>query len=385
MVYLDNAATTRPCGAAVSAVSRMLTEGWANPSAAYREAVDVEKQIAKARETILHSFGDSRLSLVFTGGGTEADSLAVLGGVSRRKDKSRVILFSAEHPAVLKLPPKLEARGYEVCLIPSLEDGRIDLDAFETAANSEVCLASLMHVNNETGAVQPVAEATAILKRKNPDALFHSDGVQAFMRLPFPAGIDLYSISAHKIHGPKGIGALVVKNPSKIEAQIVGGGQENGLRAGTENTPGIAGFAAAVEWIASQTECADRLRAMKCCFYHELLHRIDGLRVNGPDPESQQSAPHIINVSMPDVRGEVMLHALELENILVGTGAACGARKVKNSRTLEVMRVPPWAAENAIRVSFGLMNTPDEAREAAEAVFRCYRKFRVARSPVRQA
>ena len=378
MIYLDNAATTRPCDAAVSAVSRMLTEGWANPSAAYREAIDVEKQVAKDREAILRQF-DARLSLVFTGGGTEADSLAVLGGVSRRKNQSRVLLFSAEHPGVSKLQPKLEARGYGVCVIPSMEDGRVDLDAFEAAANGETCLASLMHVNNETGAVQPVAEAAAILKKKNPDALFHSDGVQAFMRMPFPAGVDFYSVSAHKIHGPKGVGALVLQNPKKLEAQIVGGGQESGLRAGTENTPGIAGFAAAVEWIASRQDCADYLRAMKLCFYHELLRRIDGLRVNGPDPESERSAPHILNVSVPGVRGEVMLHALEREGVLVGTGAACGARKVKVSHTLEAMRSPAWAAENAIRVSFGLMNTQEEAREAAEAVWRCFERYCVGR------
>lgn len=379
MIYLDNAATTRPCDACVLAVSRMLKESWANPSAAYREAVAVEKQIAAARESILRPFGNAGLSVVFTGSGTEADSLAVLGGVSRRQNMRRVLLFSAEHSAVRKTESQLQARGYEVCVIPPMEDGRINLEAFEAAANEETCFASVMHVNNETGAVQPIAEASAILKKNNRDALFHADGVQAYLRLSQShlQGIDLYSVSAHKIHGPKGVGALVVQNLKKVEAQIVGGGQENGLRSGTENTPGIAGFAAAAEWVAAITDRAERLRAMKLSFFQKLLCDIDGLRVNGPAPESEQSAPHILNVSIPNVRGEVMLHALEQEGVLVGTGAACGTRgRKKTSHSLDAMRAPTWAAENAIRASFGLMNTTDEALEAAEAVSRCFIKYR---------
>lgn len=378
MIYLDNAATTRPCDTAVSAISRMLLTDWMNPSAAYREAIDVEKRIAADRATILRPFG-AGLSLVFTGSGTEADALAILGGAPRHQQKRRALFFAAEHAAVRNVEPQLSAMGFEVLWIPALADGRMDLDAFDAAADETACFASLMHVNNETGAVQPIREANAILKAKNPAALFHSDGVQAFLRLPasaFQDGVDFYSISAHKIHGPKGVGALVIKDPKKLRALIAGGGQESGLRAGTENTPGIAGFAGAVEWVASRPDGADGLRALKLYFYRQLASKIDGLRVNGPDPQCEHAAPHILNLSIPNVPGEVMLHALEQEGVLVGTGAACGARKNKASPTLTAMRAPAWATENAIRVSFGFMNTIDEAQEAADAVFRCFLRYR---------
>lgn len=378
MVYLDNAATTQPCAAAVSAMHTMLEANWFNPSAAYGKAALVEKQIEAARKQIVANLGTG-LSLVFTASGTEADALAVLGSVARQRGRRHVLLFAGEHSAVRKTEGQLVAMGCKVSFVPSTTDGCVDLAALESLLDESVCLLSTMHVNNEVGAVQPLAEISRILHMKAPGAVFHVDGIQAFMRLPVDMhrdGIDLYSLSAHKVHGPKGIGALAMQKDTKIIAQVAGGGQEGGLRSGTENTAGIAGFAAAVEWIQAQEQVGERLREMKQRLYHRLLEKIAGLRVNGPAPESQLAAPHILNVSLPDVRGEVMVHALEQEEVLVGTGAACSTKKRSMSATFAAMQVPAWAAENAIRMSFGLLNTIQDVDTAAEAVIRCWNKYK---------
>lgn len=378
MIYLDNAATTRPCGAAISAMHTMLEENWFNPSAAYGEAVRVEKEIASARKCIAERLGTG-LSLIFTGSGTEADALAVLGSAARHKKPRRVLLFAGEHSAVRKTEAQLAAMGHAVSFVPAAPDGRIDLDALDSLLDADVCLLSTMHVNNETGTVQPVAEASRMLKQKAPGAVFHVDGIQAFLRVPVDLrreGIDLYSVSAHKVHGPKGIGALAAQKEVRLHAQIEGGGQEGGLRAGTENTAGIAGFAAAVAWISALDGAQAKLRALKLHVYRRLVDAVGGLRVNGPDPEGAFAAPHILNVSLPGVRGEVMLHALEQEGILVGTGAACSAKKKGMSAAFAAMRAPEWAAESAVRISFGLMNTREEAETAADAILRCWNRYK---------
>lgn len=379
MIYLDNSATTQPCDAAIFAALEMLKSQWQNPSALYGEAVRVEKRIAAARVAVSAPVGAMAREVIFTGSGTEANSLAILGAAARFRGPRRVLLFTGEHPAVTQTAPQLEAMGHSVSFIPATPEGLLDVGALDTLLGDDVALLSCMQVSNETGAVQPLREVSARLKAASPAALLHVDGVQGYMRLPIAmadAGIDLYTASAHKLHGPKGIGALIARKGVKLEARVKGGGQEGGLRSGTENTAGIAAFEAAVAWAAEEAQVPERLRAMKLRLHGLLAEAIEGLRVNGPSPETDEAAPHILNVSLPGVGGEVMVHALEQEGVLVGTGAACSSKKREMSPTFAAMGVPRWAAESALRFSLGLMNTMEEVERAAQAVIACYGRYK---------
>lgn len=382
MIYLDNSATTQPCDAAVFAMHEMLETGWYNPSALYKEAVSAEKRMEAARAVIASHLGIAARELYFTAGGTEADSLAILGAAAHFRGPRRVLLFAGEHPAVLETAGDLRAMGHQVDFVPADDAGIIDLVRLEALLGPDVALLSCMHVGNETGAVQPVAAAGQLLRRANPEGLLHVDGVQGFLRCPADLrqmGIDLYTVSAHKLHGPKGTGALAVRKGVRLHPRMAGGGQESGMRSGTENTGGIAAFAAAAAWMAGQADLAGRLREMKLRLYGRLNADIDGLRVNGPPPASEASAPHILNVSFPGVGGEVMLHALEQEGVLVGTGAACSSKKRDMSAAFAAMRAPKWAADSAVRFSFGALNTAADADGAAEAVLRCYERYKAFR------
>lgn len=379
MIYLDNSATTQPCDAAVLAAREMLETGWYNPSAPYGEAVRVEKRIAAAREVLAQAVGAKPKAVIFTGSGTEADSLAILGSAARFRTGRRVLLFAADHSAVRETAAQLTALGHTVEWIPATAEGHVDLAALDALLAEDVALLSCLHVGNESGAVQPLAEIGSALRRKSPEALFHVDGIQGFLRVPLDLkaiGIDLYSVSAHKVHGPKGTGALIVRDGVHLTARTAGGGQEGGLRSGTENTAGIAAFGEAVRWVASQGEALAQLRPMKLRLYERLVQGIEGLRVNGPDPYGEASAPHILNVSLPGVGGEVMLHALEQEGVLVGTGAACSSKKRQVSAAFAAMNAPRWAADSALRFSLGLHNTMDEMDVAAEAVLRCHARYK---------
>lgn len=378
MIYLDNSATTRPCGAAVSAAREMLEAHWFNPSALYGPAVEVERLVETARARVAAPLGVSARELVFTGSGTEADSLAILGAAARFRGPRRVLLFAGEHPAVRETAAQLTEMGHKVDWIGATDEGVLDLQALEALLEEDVGLVSCLHVGNETGAVQPLGAISARIRRKAPQALFHVDGAQGYLRLPLrlqKEGIDLYTVSAHKVHGVKGIGALAMRPGVRIAARTAGGGQEKNLRSGTENTAGIAAFGAAVQWTLSQTEALDGLRDLKAALYEALLENIGGLRVNGPHPLSEESAPHILNVSLPGIGGEVMVHALEREGVCVGTGAACSSKKREMSPAFLAMRAPRWAADNAVRFSFGLMNTMQDARQAAEAAVRCCARY----------
>lgn len=379
MIYLDNSATAKPCAAAVFVARELLEESWYNPSAPYGEAAHVEKRLSNDREKIMQTLGVQQANLIFTGSGTESDSLAILGSAACFRGSKRILLFSAEHPAVLETAVQLAAMGHTVQWIPATDEGIADFDALSAMLDEDVALVSCMQVNNETGAVQPLIAIGEMIRQTCPQALFHADGVQGYLRIPLSlaeAGISLYSISAHKIHGLKGIGALYVRKGVKIAARIHGGGQEKGLRSGTENTAGIAAFATAADWVIRQEDRFELLQKMKLCLYHSLRENVEGLRVNGPTPESKNAAPHILNVSFPGVGGEVMLHAMEAEGVLVGTGAACSSKKRRISPAFKAMRAPTWAAESAIRFSFGMMNTMEESEAAAHAAIRCWQRYK---------
>ena len=377
MIYLDNSATTKPCEAALLAMRGALETDWFNPSAAYGPAVRAEKKMTQARRALLEAAGAQSAELTFTGSGSEADSLAIVGSAERFHGARRVLIFGGEHPAVLNTREQLERLGYTVETFPARRDGVADLEKLAAALDENVGLVSCMQVNNETGAVQPVGEIARLIREKCPGALFHVDGVQGFLRVPLAfdqSGIDLYTCSGHKIHGPKGIGALIARKGVRLNPRIEGGGQEKGLRSGTENTAGIAGFAAAAQWLAAQPKRFETLRAAKLRLYARLRAEIPELRVNGPDPESGEAAPHILNLSL-GVRGEVMLHALEAEGVYVGNGSACSTHKREMSAVFRAMNAGRQAAETAVRFSLGMMNTIEEMDAAADAVIRCYKTY----------
>lgn len=377
MIYLDNSATTKPCEAALLAMRGALETDWFNPSAAYGPAVRAEKKMTQARRALLEAAGAQSAELTFTGSGSEADSLAIVGSAERFHGARRVLIFGGEHPAVLNTREQLERLGHMVETFPARRDGVADLEKLAAALDENVGLVSCMQVNNETGAVQPVGEIARLIREKCPGALFHVDGVQGFLRVPLAfdqSGIDLYTCSGHKIHGPKGIGALIARKGVRLNPRIEGGGQEKGLRSGTENTAGIAGFAAAAQWLAAQPKRFETLRAAKLRLYARLRAEIPELRVNGPDPESGVAAPHILNLSL-GVRGEVMLHALEAEGVYVGNGSACSTHKREMSAAFRAMNAGRQAAETAVRFSLGMMNTIEEMDAAADAVIRCYKTY----------
>ncbi len=377
MIYLDNSATTKPCEAALLAMRGALETDWFNPSAAYGPAVRAEKKMTQARRALLEAAGAQSAELTFTGSGSEADSLAIVGSAERFHGARRVLIFGGEHPAVLNTREQLERLGHTVETFPARRDGVADLEKLAAALDENVGLVSCMQVNNETGAVQPVGEIARLIREKCPGALFHVDGVQGFLRVPLAfdqSGIDLYTCSGHKIHGPKGIGALIARKGVRLNPRIEGGGQEKGLRSGTENTAGIAGFAAAAQWLAVQPKRFETLRAAKLRLYARLRAEIPELRVNGPDPESGEAAPHILNLSL-GVRGEVMLHALEAEGVYVGNGSACSTHKREMSAAFRAMNAGRQAAETAVRFSLGMMNTIEEMDAAADAVIRCYKTY----------
>ena len=369
MIYLDNSATTRVCEAAVRAATACMTEGYYNPSALYMPSMAVEKEMNACRDTILRAVdagGDARV--VFTSGGTEADNLAILGGMEHMRG-GRVLYSAGEHPAVREACEHL--KNMDAQEIPLAADGRVRLDRLEELLPPDTKLICAMQVNNETGAVMPIAEIARLRDRLCPEAVLHVDGVQGFLRVPFSmreTGADSYALSGHKIHAPKGVGALVYRPRLRPSPRQIGGGQEKALRSGTENTPGIAGLRAAIEAWPKDTD----LRALKCLLFSELKAKIPDAVYNGPDPGSPDTAPHILNVSLPPVRSETMLYALAGDGVYVGIGSACSSHKQKVSRVLRAMGLSGLRAESALRFSLCPFNTEDEMRTAAAIAAKHY-------------
>ena len=367
--YLDNSATTRPCEVAVAAMTACLREGYYNPSSVYKPAVEVFRAMREARGRILESLNAGDCDVYYTSGGTEGNNLAVLGSVERMRGRQVVAVSAVEHPSVLAAFDELRAQGHDVRVIGVDAAGGLDWAALGQAMDDGASLVSCMQVNNETGAMLDAARLHALV---NGRALIHVDGVQGYLRAPFDMRLaDMYTLSGHKLHGPKGIGALVVKKGVRLKPQHVGGGQEQGVRSGTENTLGIAGLDAAVrEMIALGADMPERLMANKLRLLEGIRERVPDVIVNGPDPAC--AAPHILNLGFPGVRGEVMLHALEAEGVYVSTGSACSSKKLKVSSVLTAMGVAPARAEWAVRFSLSPHTTRDEIDYAARKVGDCY-------------
>jgi len=367
--YLDNSATTRPCEAAIVAMENCLREDWYNPSAVYKPSVEAFKALRDARGRLLDAVGGAGCDAVFTSGGTESNNLAILGAVGRMRGRQVLAVSAVEHPSVREAFNRLAEQGHDVRVIGVDAAGQLKWDELEKTLADGASLVSCMQVNNETGAV---LDAARLRDTVNGRALIHVDGVQGFLRVPFDMKLaDLYTVSSHKLHGPKGVGALIVKKGVRLRPHHIGGGQESGLRSGTENTPGIAGMDAAVaDMLAMGPDMPEKLMAKKLRLVEAVKAAVPDVIVNGPAPEV--GAPHIVNLGFPGVRGEVMLHALEGEGVYVSTGSACSSKKLKVSGVLTAMGIRPREAEWAVRFSLSPHTTDEEIEYAAVRIGSLY-------------
>lgn len=364
-VYLDNSATTRPGTAAAETVREAMESGWYNPSALYKPAMEAQKRIEAVRESCLRAAGAEGCRVVFTSGGTESDNLALIGHMKTRRTPQEVLISSVEHPAVSACAEELRRMGHQVTEIPAKKNGSVDLAALESMMSLDTAMISVMQVNNETGALEPLEEIAALRNRICPGAAIHVDGVQGFLRVPLrfrKLGIQSYALSAHKIHGLKGTGALILAENHPVKPLAFGGGQEGNLRSGTENTFGILALGAAVDsWKEADTA---RIRELKIRLWKNLKERIPEATVNGPDPE--EGAPHILNIALEPVRSQTMLFALEGDGIYVSAGSACASRKQKISPVLKAMGLSTSRADCSLRFSLCRENTEEEMDYTAE-------------------
>ncbi|MDO4284718.1 MAG: cysteine desulfurase family protein [Eubacteriales bacterium] len=369
-IYLDNSATTRVYPEVAALMNRIFLEEYGNPSSMHHKGVEAERQLRQARQILAGILKGKEKNLIFTSCGTEADNLALIGAArANARSGKHLITTRIEHPAVLETMKYLESEGFEVTYLPVDAEGVVSPDDVADAVREDTILVSVMHTNNEIGTVEPVAEIGAAIKARNPRTLFHVDAVQGFGKAaiyPKRMHIDLLTASGHKIHGPKGVGVLYVADQVRLRTILYGGGQQGGMRSGTENVPGIAGMALAAQ-LSYQTleEDQRRLRAMKTAFV-ERVSRIDGIRFNGRTDE--KSAAHIISLSAEGVRAEVLLHALEDRGIYVSSGSACASNRPHISETLLAIGTPKEYLESTIRISTSVMNTPEDLESAAAAL-----------------
>ena len=360
--YLDNSATTRCLDSAAALMAGILCTDYGNPSSLHHKGVQAEEYVRHAREVIAKTLKVTPKEIFFTSGGTESDNLALRGAAyANARQGKHLITTSIEHPAILNTMQYLEQQGFEVTYLPVDENGKIRLPDLEAAIRPDTILVSIMHTNNEIGALEPIAEAGELIKRVNPNTLFHVDAVQGYGKakiLPKRMKIDMLSVSGHKIHGPKGIGFLYVGDRVKIRPIVFGGGQERGLRSGTENVPAIAGLGVAAERIYTGfEEKIDRMYTLREHFIEEVT-KIPGVHVNGHTDRS--NAPHIVSVSTEGVRAEVLLHALEDKEIYVSAGSACSSNKPSVSHTLKSIGLKPELLDATIRFSFCVETTEEE-------------------------
>lgn len=370
-VYLDNSATTRSFDEVAALMTQIMCEDYGNPSSLHRKGVQAEKYIRYAKDVIARNLKVSEKEIFFTSGGTEADNLAIRGcAYANCRSGRHLITTQVEHPAVLQTMKHLEEDGFRVTYLPVDGKGRIRLEDLERAITGETILVSIMHTNNEVGSVQPVAEAGTLIKSINPKILFHVDAVQGYGKFriyPRKMKIDLLAASGHKIHGPKGSGFLYVDEKVKIRPIIFGGGQQSGLRSGTESVPAIAGLAKAVEMVYGNLDNeVEKLYRLKKAFV-EGVRKIDNVVVNGHPDET--GAPHVVSVAIKGIRSEVMLHALEDKEIYVSAGSACSARKPQPSATLRAMGVSQEILESTIRFSFSVFTTMEEINYTLQTMY----------------
>ncbi|MCI8323818.1 MAG: cysteine desulfurase [Lachnospiraceae bacterium] len=361
-VYLDNSATTACFEDAAQLMHRILCEDYGNPSSLHHKGVEAEAYLRYANETFAKILKVNEKEIFFTSGGTESDNIALVGAaMANHRTGRHLITTKIEHPAVLQPMSYLENQGFEVTYLSVDRQGKISLEELEQAVRSDTILVSVMYTNNEIGSVQPIAEAGALIKRKNPQTLFHVDAVQGFGKTRIYPGkmhIDMLSASGHKIHGPKGVGLLYVRDGAKVSPIMYGGGQQRGLRSGTENLPGIAGFAKAAELVYQDLEQdVDRMYGLRAKLT-DGIKTIPDVVINGCP--GSEGAPHIVSASFRGVRSEVLLHALEERGIYVSAGSACAAHKPQPSATLRAIGVEKELLEATIRFSLSGFTTEEE-------------------------
>ena len=363
-VYLDNSATTRTFPEVAELMSKIMCEDYGNPSSMHNKGVQAERYVRYGRETLAKILKVNEKEIYFTSGGTESDNLALIGcAMANYRAGKHLITTKIEHPAILQTMHYLEDQGFEVTYLSVDDKGQISLQELQNAMRKDTILVSIMHTNNEIGAVEPIAEAGRLIKSTNPSTLFHVDAVQGFGKYriyPKRMGIDLLSVSGHKIHGPKGVGFLYIGEKVKIHNIIYGGGQQKNLRSGTENVPGIAGMAKAAEMLYNHPEeDAERLYSLKD-YFCEGLRKIPDIRIN--NPEGMEGAPHIVSLSVAGVRSEVLLHALEDKGIYVSAGSACSSNKphTAGSATMKAIKLPEEFLDSTLRFSMSVYTTREE-------------------------
>ena len=368
--YLDNSATTRCFPEVVELMNKIYLEEYGNPSSMHHKGVEAEKHITEAKKTLAQILKVKEKNLIFTSCGTESDNIAIIGGALANMRRGRHLVTSMiEHPAVTESMKYLESQGFEVTYLPVDENGIVSPDLVEGAVRDDTILVSIMHTNNEIGAVEPIREIGKRINAKNPSAVFHVDAVQGFGKAqiyPKKWGVDMLSVSGHKIHAPKGVGLLYIADGIKVKNLIYGGGQQGGMRSGTENVAGIAAMGLAAKMLYQDFDASiDRLYGLREKLI-ELVSDIPEVFVNGP--EGRLAAPHIVSLTVPGVRAEVLLHALEEKGVYVSSGSACATNRPHTSATLEAIRLPRAYLDNTIRISLSEMTAEEDMQQAAAAL-----------------
>ena len=368
--YFDNSATTRCYPEVAEIVVKTMTEDFGNPSAMHLKGVEAEKYVREAAQTLAKILKVNEKEIIFTSGGTESNNLALFGGAdANKRSGNHIITTSVEHAAVGQPAERLEQMGYEVTIVPVDHRGVVQLEALEKSLRPDTILVSTMYVNNEVGAVMPVEEIAKLVHEKSPKALYHVDAIQAFGKYriyPKKAGIDMLSVSSHKIHGPKGVGFLYINEKARIQPQILGGGQQAGMRSGTDNVPGIAGLGVAAKMVYTDfDEKIEHMYQLKERLAEGFL-KLPDVRLNGM--EIREGAPQILSASFLGVRSEVLLHTLEEKGIYVSAGSACSSHKRKAAGTLSAMGMEAAQRESTLRFSFSEENTFEEVDYALEVI-----------------
>ena len=365
MIYFDNSATTAVFESSADIAVKYMREQFFNPAASYSPAVSTERDVNSARGRLASYIHADASEFIFTSGGTESNNMALFGTLGAMHDKCRIITSAVEHPSVYEPITSMREKGYDVVVVGVDKTGRINMDELADALNGNTGYVSIMHVNNESGAVNDINAINELVKKQSPNAVFHVDGVQAYVKMP-AVRCDMYSMSGHKLHAPKGIGALYVRSGVRFKGGQMGGGQENNLRSGTTNVPGIMALDnSCAIYTANHDEYFSNMSAVKHRLFNNLIH-IRDVRLNGP--EIDKGVPYILNVSFLGVRGEVLLNSLMDKGLLVSTGSACAARHRGKNRVLTAMGIIGDRQDGAIRFSFSPFNTVEEADTAAQYI-----------------
>ncbi len=362
--YFDNSATTKPCPEAVDAAVDALTNRWGNPSSLHKPGDDANRLLTECRKTVAATLRAQPEEIVFTGCGTDSNNLAIFGSaLALRRRGSRIVTTDIEHPSVEEPMKRLEEFGFEVVRLPVDSTGTVSKADLIDAVTPKTILVSMMMVNNEVGSIQPVKAAAAAVRRAGAPALIHTDCVQAYGKMPLnpkQLGVDLLSASGHKIHGPKGVGFLYIRKGVRLKPYLLGGGQERGLRSGTEAMPNIAGLAAAAAAVGDLSANRAHVQALRDSLVEQVQG--DGVVVNS----AKEALPYVLNLSVPGIPSEVLRNFLSERGIYVSTGSACS--KGHRSRVLQEMGLPPERIDSAVRISFSHYNTQEEVDYTAAAI-----------------